>query len=96
VVTQVTGFEFPLELAGQKVACPTCGSQTLIRSLEPPRIKIPAQRLPTASHREAGMAGIAPVSRKILDNDFAGISLAFARYCRHQRPADGREEPAPP
>ena len=55
-------------MAGQKVACPTCGSQTILRSPEPPRIKIPVQRLPTASHREEGMAGIAPVSRKILDN----------------------------
>ena len=55
-------------MAGQKVACPTCGSQTVLRSLEPPRIKIPVHRLPTASHREEGKAGIAPVSRKILDN----------------------------
>jgi MoxR-like ATPase len=55
-------------MAGQKVACPTCGGQTVLRSLEPPRRKIPVQRLPTASHREEGMAGIAPVSRKILDN----------------------------
>ncbi|HVV73878.1 MAG TPA: AAA family ATPase, partial [Verrucomicrobiae bacterium] len=55
-------------MTGQKVACPTCGAATLLRSLEPPRIRIPPQRRQVSRHAEQGEAGIAPVARKILEN----------------------------
>ena len=60
-------IEFPIEMSGQNFACPTCGAQTLLRSLEPPRIRIPPQRRQTSRHMEPGNAGIAPLAGKIID-----------------------------
>ncbi|MGH7973210.1 MAG: AAA family ATPase, partial [Limisphaerales bacterium] len=55
-------------MAGQKIACPTCGAPTLLRTAEPPRIRIPPQRRQVSRHAEPADAGIAPVARKIIDN----------------------------
>jgi len=61
-------IEFPAEMSGQQIACPTCGAQTTLRGPEPPRISIPRQPRQTSRHLEPGDAGIAPVARKIIDN----------------------------
>ena len=55
-------------MSGQKVPCPTCGAQTLLRTSDPPRIRIPPQRKAVSRHMESGNAGIAPVARKVMDN----------------------------
>ncbi len=55
-------------MSGQKIPCPTCGAQTLLRASEPTRIRIPPQRRQISRHQEPGNAGIAPVARRILDN----------------------------
>lgn len=61
-------IEFPVELSGQKVSCPTCGAPTLLRTLEPPKIRIPPQPRQVSRHFEPGNSGIAPVARKVIDN----------------------------
>ncbi len=57
-----------MEMSGQLVPCPTCGSQTLLRTAEPPRVKIPVQKPKVSRHTADGQAGISPVTRKIIDN----------------------------
>src|SRR5262245_11933668 len=61
-------IEFPEEMLGQSVACPTCGSQTVLRHSMAPQIRIPAQPRMVSAHREEGNAGIAPLARKIISN----------------------------
>jgi len=61
-------IEFPAEMSGQKIACPTCGSLTMLRTSEPPRIRIPPQRRQVSRHAEPGDSGIAPAAHKIIDN----------------------------
>ncbi len=55
-------------MSGQLVSCPTCGTQTLLRGAEPPRIKIPVQKPKVSRHAKEGQAGISPVARKIINN----------------------------
>jgi MoxR-like ATPase len=55
-------------MLGQIVACPTCGSQTVLRSPAAPQIRIPAVPRMVAAHPQDGNAGIAPVARKIINN----------------------------
>ncbi len=61
-------IEFPEEMVGQKVPCPTCGTSTVLRLDGPATIKIPVQRLRPANYREPGASDVGPIAAKIIDN----------------------------
>jgi MoxR-like ATPase len=62
-------IEYPDEMAGQEIACPTCGKLTALPSLAGgPVIQIPAQSLKSPWEREVGTSKVAPLANKIIDN----------------------------
>jgi MoxR-like ATPase len=82
-------IEFPDEMAGQSVACPTCGKPTLLSAPEIPVIKIPdlKQKPAWARPEPERKSNVAPLAKKILDNvekvvigKRAEIVLALAAY----------------
>ena len=59
-------IEFPPELAGKQVACPSCGAKTLLDGPPAPTIRIPKQKDP--AEREPGSSPAAPLANRIIDN----------------------------
>lgn len=80
-------IEYPEEMSGQEVPCPTCGKTTLLPAADIPMIRIPDQSPKRASSNSAMTSSVAPVARKIIDNiervvigKRSEITLAIAAY----------------
>ncbi len=62
-------IEYPEEIAGQDISCPTCGKTTALPPLAgAPLIKVPTQSLKSPWEREAATTSVAVVANKIIDN----------------------------
>jgi MoxR-like ATPase len=59
-------IEHPEELAGEQIACPSCGAKTRLDSPPASRIRIPASKNPAV--REPGSSPVAPIASRIIDN----------------------------
>jgi MoxR-like ATPase len=59
-------IEFPPELAGKQVACPSCGAKTLLDGPPQTAVRIPQQKDP--AEREPGPSLAAPLAGRIMDN----------------------------
>ncbi len=55
-------------MMGQAVACPTCGTETLLRGAVPPQVRIPIPPRLARAHQQEGTGGIAPVAQRIMQN----------------------------
>jgi MoxR-like ATPase len=80
-------IEFPDAMAGQEVACPTCGQTTRLATSTVPLIRIPQQRPTSTTDRSTGSSPTALLAKKILDNvekvvigKRREIKLALAAY----------------
>src|SRR5580765_4206076 len=61
-------IEFPVEMAGQEVACPTCGVQTMLASPETPAIKIPAKKPRFGLSAEPRVSAVNLTANRLIDN----------------------------
>lgn len=61
-------IEFPDQMGGQEIACPTCGKQTVLSSPDIPLIRIPspAPTRPTSQSEQASI--VAPIAHRIIEN----------------------------
>jgi len=59
-------IEHPAELAGQQIACPSCGAKTRLDAVPIPSVRIPKQKYTDV--REPGTSPVAPISKRIIDN----------------------------
>ena len=61
-------IEFPEELAGTAVDCPSCGVKTQLPASGPPKIKIPAFHSQRAWARDARSSGVTELANALIEN----------------------------
>ncbi len=63
-------LEFPEEMAGREITCPSCGRSTRLDAPEPARIRIPkaAPSIFAAKTRQPGSSPVAPIANRLLES----------------------------
>lgn len=79
-------FEFPDELVGREVKCPSCGTLNTLSQSSVPTIRVPPRMKP--AERELGKSPVSPITDRLIENiekviigKREGIELTLMAYC---------------